>query len=228
MDLPFTIVLFVLTGVAAYLVCALNPAIIMARLVYKEDIRTKGSGNPGFTNFKRVYGNKVAWFVFALDIGKTVVVILGGILLLTAFGFDRNLVASFIGICALMGHVFPVWYRFVGGKGFLVWAVAIFFCDWKAGLVALAMMALFLFTKRYMSLAVLMFCSSGTIAIIVFAAIANIPYFWPVILIMTAGTVLVTVRHRENIVRIKNGTESKFYFKSRKDDKEAPSADKKD
>lgn len=218
---PLAVLLFVIAGIAAYLICALNPAIIMARLIYKEDIRTKGSGNPGFTNFKRVYGNKVAWFVFGLDIGKTVLVILGGILLLTFWGFDRYLVASFIGICSLFGHVFPVWYRFKGGKGFLVWAVAIFFCDWKAGLVALAMMALFLFTKRYMSLAVLMFCSSGTIAIIVFAAISHIPYFWPVILIMLAGTALVTIRHRENIVRIKNGTESKFYFKSRKNNADA-------
>jgi glycerol-3-phosphate acyltransferase PlsY len=219
MDPFLKTVLFITAGVLAYLICALNPAIIMARLVYKEDIRTKGSGNPGFTNFKRVYGNKVAWFVFALDIGKTFLVILGGILFLTAVGWDRQLVASFIGFCSLLGHVFPVWYKFAGGKGFLVWAVSIFFCDWKAGLAALAMMALFLFTKRYMSLAVLVFCNSGTLAIIVFSAIAAVPYFWPVILIMIAGTALVTVRHKENIIRIKNGTESKFYFRSRKDQK---------
>ena len=228
MDPMLKIILFILAGAAAYLICALNPAIIMARLIYKDDIRTKGSGNPGFTNFKRVYGNKVAWFVFALDIGKTFLVILCGILFLTLIGWDRQLVAAVIGFCSLLGHVYPVWYRFKGGKGFLVWAVSIFFCDWKAGFVALAVMALFLFTKRYMSLAVLCYCISGTIAITVFSAIARIPFFWPVVIIMTAGTVLVALRHRENIIRIANGTESRFYFKSRREDEAKSESDKKD
>ncbi|MBP5655843.1 MAG: glycerol-3-phosphate acyltransferase [Clostridiales bacterium] len=223
-----TAFLYIGICLAAYLICALNPAVIMARLIYHEDIRTKGSGNPGFTNFKRVYGNKVAWFVFGLDIGKTILVMVFGIMALKTANPDHQSCAAIIGFCALMGHVFPCWYKFRGGKGFLVWATAIFFCDWKAGLVALAVMAAFLFTKWYMSLATMCFCASGTIAIIAFDFIfGQDPSLIPLIaFIMLAGTAVVILRHKENIIKLRNGTESKFSFRgSKKTEEQVPSAE---
>ena len=65
---------YIISAVFAYFVSGLNPAIIMSKAIYKKDIRTCGSGNPGFTNFKRVVGNKYAWFVFVLDILKGAVI----------------------------------------------------------------------------------------------------------------------------------------------------------
>lgn len=221
--------LYIGVCLAAYLICALNPAVIMARLIYHEDIRTKGSGNPGFTNFKRVYGNKVAWFVFALDIGKTILVMVFGIMALKTAGADHQTAASIIGFFCLMGHVFPCWYKFRGGKGFLVWATTIFFCDWKAGLVALAVMAVFLFTKWYMSLATMCFCASGSVAVIVFDFLfGQDPAVIPLVaFIMLAGTAVVILRHRENIAKLRNGTESKFSFKGSKKTEDNISSAKK-
>ena len=67
------IVLFIIAAVTAFIFSGLNPAIILSKVIYHSDIREEGSKNPGFTNFRRVYGNKYAWFVFALDILKSVV-----------------------------------------------------------------------------------------------------------------------------------------------------------
>ena len=65
------IILYVVGAVCAYLVGGINPAIVMSKLIYHKDIRTLGSKNPGFTNFKRVFGGKYAWLVFALDLLKS-------------------------------------------------------------------------------------------------------------------------------------------------------------
>ena len=69
-----TVLIFVLTAVVSYFVAAVNPAILLSNLVYHRDIRKEGSGNPGFTNFHRVFGGKLSWLVFVLDIGKCVAV----------------------------------------------------------------------------------------------------------------------------------------------------------
>ena len=70
MTLPL---LYLLSGLCAYLLGGVNPAIVLSKLLYHQDIRTQGSKNPGFTNFKRVYGNRYAWFVLALDLSKTAI-----------------------------------------------------------------------------------------------------------------------------------------------------------
>ena len=73
---PETIIVFILAAIVPYLVCGLNPAIVISKLIYRQDIRELGSKNPGFTNFKRVFGGKYAWFVFLLDILKSFIVCL--------------------------------------------------------------------------------------------------------------------------------------------------------
>ena len=65
--------LFVIAAITAFVFSGINPAIILSKLIYHRDIREEGSKNPGFTNFRRVFGNRYAWFVFALDILKSVI-----------------------------------------------------------------------------------------------------------------------------------------------------------
>ena len=65
--------MYLLSGLCAYLLGGVNPAIVLSKLLYHQDIRTQGSKNPGFTNFKRVYGNRYAWFVLALDLSKAAI-----------------------------------------------------------------------------------------------------------------------------------------------------------
>ena len=114
------IILLICAAVVPYLVCGINPAILLSSLMYHKDIRTLGSKNPGFTNFKRVFGGKYAWLVFTLDIGKAALVCaLSGIAFSSQFGLFQ-LGAAYAGFFAMLGHCYPVWYGFNGGKGFLV------------------------------------------------------------------------------------------------------------
>ena len=108
---------YIISAVFAYFVSGLNPAIIMSKAIYKKDIRTCGSGNPGFTNFKRVFGNKYAWFVFVLDILKGAVISVVAGLLFRAYVGSWALGVAYAGLFAMLGHAFPLYYGFKGGKG---------------------------------------------------------------------------------------------------------------
>lgn len=200
-----------ISAVAGYLISGLNPAIIMSQAIYKRDIRNEGSGNPGFTNFKRVFGNKYAWFVFFLDLFKGAVIsVIAGLLFKAAFD-NWSLGVAYAGMFAMLGHAFPIYYGFKGGKGFLVALSTIFFIDWRAGLVAFAVMAVLLLTVKYMSLAT----NVGLLCGLFTAAIAGRDL---ATCIMYALCVFfVIARHHENIDRLINGTESKFSFGSHKE-----------
>ena len=90
-----TAFLFIAAAVCACLVTGFNPAIAFSRLIYKKDIRKEGSGNPGFTNFKRTFGNRWAWWVLTIDLLKAAVVIGIFSFLLWKEGVDFSLAAAF-------------------------------------------------------------------------------------------------------------------------------------
>ena len=100
--------LFVFSALVSYLVAGINPAILLSKMIYHQDIRTLGSKNPGFTNFKRVFGNRYAWYVFALDILKNLVLCLIFCPLFQNIMQDGALGAAYVGLCAMLGHAFPV------------------------------------------------------------------------------------------------------------------------
>ena len=135
---------YIISAVFAYFVSGLNPAIIMSKAIYKKDIRTCGSGNPGFTNFKRVFGNKYAWFVFVLDILKGAVISVVAGLLFRAYVGSWALGVAYAGLFAMLGHAFPIYYGFKGGKGFLVCLSTVWFIDWRAGAIATAVLVIML------------------------------------------------------------------------------------
>ena len=195
------------TALSAYLISGLNPAIVLSHALYHEDIRDKGSGNPGFTNFNRVYG-KTAWIVFFLDVSKGLALCLAGALLFSRQGLPFQLGASYTGFFAMLGHCYPVWYRFKGGKGFLVAVAAIFLMDWRIGLIAAAVLSAVLFTIKYMSLATMLAATACPPLFFVF----GFPSVW-VPVICTASVLLLIFRHKENIRRLRTGTEKKFSFR---------------
>ena len=203
-------VILILAGVCTYLVCSLNPAIELSKLIYHADIRSLGSCNPGFTNFKRVFGNKWAWWVLLLDLLKSAVCVGLFSFIYGRAGGETQFCAAFTGLFAMIGHAFPVWYSFSGGKGFLVYMSVIWFVDWHAGAVALAIMLTLLFTARYMSLATM-------------CAVISTPFTLVIGGYAGAGAVLmcalqaafIVVRHRGNISRLMKKEESKFYLRSK-------------
>ena len=197
---------YIISAVFAYFVSGLNPAIIMSKAIYKKDIRTCGSGNPGFTNFKRVFGNKYAWFVFVLDILKGAVISVVAGLLFRAYVGSWALGVAYAGLFAMLGHAFPIYYRFKGGKGFLVCLSTVWFIDWRAGAIATAVLVIMLPLTKYMSLSTMSALVAGAVAVAAFGGGLAVSIMYAVCVLF------VIVRHKQNIVRLVQGTESKFSF----------------
>ena len=197
---------YIISAVFAYFVSGLNPAIIMSKAIYKKDIRTCGSGNPGFTNFKRVFGNKYAWFVFVLDILKGAVISVVAGLLFRAYVGSWALGVAYAGLFAMLGHAFPIYYGFKGGKGFLVCLSTVWFIDWRAGAIATAVLVIMLPLTKYMSLSTMSALVAGAVSVAAFGGGLAVSIMYAVCVLF------VIVRHKQNIVRLVQGTESKFSF----------------
>lgn len=211
MDITF----YIACGTAAlvaYLLGGANAAIVMSKLIYGQDIREQGSGNPGFTNFKRVYGlNAAAWTVMILDILKTAVpVCVAMIVFENMFGMGQ-FGAQFTGFFGMIGHCFPVWYGFKGGKAFMAGFGTIWFVDWRMALIAMTIFLILLFTVKYMSVCS---CISSAVCPITLA-ILGVDH-WLVLVIAVMAALLVILRHWENFKKLANGTETKFSLSSKK------------
>ena len=201
------ILLYILAAICGYLIAGLNPAITLSKVIYKKDIRECGSKNPGFTNFKRTFGNKWAWWVLVLDLSKAAIVVGLFAWLMSLQGVDFQFAAAYTGIFCMLGHAFPLQYKFKGGKGFLVCLSTMYVIDWRVGLIATGIMVILLLTAKYMSL-------STTVAMLL-CPLLLIPFkaSLPVILMALACAVFMAIRHKENFKRLIQGKESKFSLK---------------
>ena len=205
------LLLLILAPIVGYVVATLNPAIILSRLVYHKDIRECRSGNPGFTNFKRTFGGKWAWWVLVLDLTKAATVALIFSLLLSKYGVDRQLAAAYTGAFCLFGHAYPFLYGFRGGKGFLVCLSTIYVIDFRVGLIATGVMCLLLLTTHYMSLSTVTALLLSPIPLYLLGA-----SLWTTLSTLALVS-FVAVRHRANFRRLISGTESRFYLGSKKE-----------
>lgn len=204
------VILYILAAVCGYVIAGMNPAIAISKAVYHKDIRECGSGNPGFTNFKRTFGNKWAWWVLVLDLSKAAVVVGLFAWLLSRQGGDFQFGAAYTGMFCILGHAFPFQFKFKGGKGFLVCLSTMYVIDWRVGLIATGIMVILLLITKYMSL-------STTVAMLL-CPILLIPFgaSVPVILMAAVCSVVVAIRHKENFLRLIQGRESKFALKGKK------------
>ncbi len=199
-----TVSIFALAAVSAYLISGINPAIILSKTIYGKDIRTVGSKNPGFTNFKRNFGMKWAIVVMILDLLKSALPsVVFGFVFAHLWG-EWHLGVTFTYLCSMLGHAFPVWYGFKGGKGFLVCLSAMWALDWRVGLIATATMMVLLLVTEYMSLSTTVAMLTCPIFLWVFGGSI------PSILLCAVSVIFMAVRHKENFVRLAKGQESKF------------------
>lgn len=205
------IITLVCIAIISYLVAGVNGAITASRIFHHQDIRELGSKNPGFTNYKRVYGNGiVTWLVMVFDILKAAVCV--GI---AAFIMERNfglwqLGAAYAGLFCMLGHCFPIWYKFKGGKAFMTGFATTWFVDWRMALIAMAVFLLVLEVCKYMSVSSCI--ASITCPITLYFLGFSSWYVWGICL---ASALLVIARHKNNFVKLANGTESKFSVKSK-------------
>lgn len=203
--------LMLVCAVAAYFIGCLNFGIIISNGKYHEDIRTKGSGNAGATNMLRTYGTKTALFTFIGDFLKAAIATALGICVLGGIG---GYTAAF---ACMLGHAFPCFYGFKGGKGVAVSAGAVFILDWRLFLILIAVFALIVWWTRFISL------GSVTVFFLFPLLLSRMNEGrMPSIVVLPAFMMaaLGIYLHRANIKRIYNGTESKVSFKKKKNEDE--------
>ena len=203
------VLIWIFVALFSYFVAAINPAILLSKMIYHQDIRNCGSGNAGFTNFKRTFGNKYAWFVFALDILKTILIgVVSSVLFGQILGM-RQIGVAYACALGMFGHAFPVFYEFKGGKGFLVCMTMLWFLDWRAGLLSTVLFVILLLTTKYMSFSTILSLLIGSVSLFFLSA----EYISAIIYLLC--TVFMLYRHKENLKRLSNGTESKFSLGSK-------------
>ena len=193
----------ILICVAAYLLGNLNGAVVISRLVAKEDVRTHGSGNAGLTNFVRNYGSATSVFVILIDVGKAVAACLVGGLLLKRYGYYTEGVALG-GLFVIFGHDFPALLGFKGGKGILSGCIIAFTIDWRIGALILGVFLLAYLLTQYVSL--------GSVLASVAFGVGFIVFHHDNLVVMLCGifmSALAVYMHRGNIVRLVKGNERK-------------------
>jgi glycerol-3-phosphate acyltransferase PlsY len=183
----------------SYLLGSVSFSIVIAKWVKGIDIRQHGSGNAGATNTLRVLGKGPGILVFVLDIAKGVAAVLIGRVL-----GENEWIPVLCGLAAIIGHNWPIWFRFKGGKGIAttvgVVATLAFLPALCAGIVAIATIAL----TRYVSLGSLLFAALTPLFISIFYF--SVPLLCASLLIC----IFAFVRHRTNIVKLFQGTENKL------------------
>ena len=217
--------LLFIAAVPAYLLGSINGAIITSKSFYRKDIRKFGSGNPGLTNFYRVFGKGGALLVVAIDVIKTIApVIFGGWLFgrytgmaiseVSLFGrhFNMSMFGQLIsGFFVMLGHCFPAYYGLKGGKAVMAIGAVMFVFDWRLALISWGAFIVVTAISRYVSLGAII----GAATIPVVQALLGLGRHWE-IAASALCAVLLIARHHQNIGRLVRGEESRFSFRRKK------------
>lgn len=195
----------IICSLIAYLIGSANTAIIISKAFYGKDIRTLESRNPGATNMTRAFGKKAGLLVFAFDFSKGIL----SVLIADIFFLFLNAPfesALFAGFFAVLGHIFPVYFGFRGGKGVATLAGAAFALMPLITLCLLALFAVILAVSRIVSLASGICAAVFPIAAYFFAPSHNNKFF----IFGCCCAALLIIRHIPNIVRLIDGKEQKI------------------
>lgn len=200
---------FIVGLVAAYLLGSISFAVVTSKVMGLDDPRTFGSKNPGATNVLRT-GNKAAALITLLgDALKGTVAVLLAYQFQDTFGFNQGEIA-FIGLAAFVGHLYPVFFKFVGGKGVATALGVLIALNWILGLATAVTWLVIAYFFRYSSLASLI---AATFAVFYTVLLFGINTQAAAILFMSG---LLVYRHRQNIANLLAGKESKIGDKSKK------------
>ena len=202
----------------AYLLGSLNSAIIISRLVYKDDIKTKGSGNAGMTNMLRSFGGRAALLTLFGDLLKTAVAVgLAGFIFgfMYAGGVSFSEACYLVGLFAVLGHIFPVFYKFKGGKGVLVTSAMALFLTPPCFLILLVIFVIIVALSKYVSLGSVSVAFLYPVVLSGYLKMFGAPTNGLMITVTIILAVTIIVCHRKNLERISNRTENKLSFKKK-------------
>lgn len=211
-----------------YLLGSINTALIVSKLFFHDDVRKYGSGNAGTTNVLRTFGKKPAIITFAGDVLKGVLSVLIACAIfghpITEYGYFHMITAAYMAaFFCIFGHIFPIFSRFRGGKGFATLAGVILVLNPFLFLILLCMYVAMVLLSHFISLSSVVAALFYPMMLSVVSSIntLHLPFGTDVLFAVAMG-VLVTWAHRSNLRRIYDGNERKFYLRSPKVVEAAP------
>ncbi len=200
-----------LAAVGGYLLGSIPFGVILTRLATGEDVRSIGSGNIGATNVLRTGRKDLALATLLLDAGKGA----AAFLIAQALFPGVPAIAAVAGGAAFLGHLFPVWLGFKGGKGVATFMGLLLAAAWPLGLMAIATWLIVAVLFRMSSFAALVAAIASPLLALLPLPLAGLPASGPVLALSVASAILIWLRHHENIARILKGTEPRIGAKKR-------------
>lgn len=212
------IIIVVCVVLSSYFIGSVSSAVIISKLMSGKDIREEGSGNAGATNMLRVHGKGAGALTLVCDILKGVIAILLSMLFdmwLKSAAPDSIFIgnlAYIAGFFAVIGHDFPIFFKFRGGKGVATSLGVVLMLNWKIGLIVLALALIIMIVSRYVSLGSIMAAVSYPILVIGFMVGSE---KWNVFYILSAVlmALVLILKHHANISRLLKGEENKLFKK---------------
>ena len=210
----------VFTIVFSYLLGSVNSAITVCRILKQDDIRKYGSKNAGLTNVLRVYGKGPAFATLLFDLAKGVIAVLvcrfivTNLLNVTLFN-NEMFIGYVAGLCVMLGHIFPVFYGFHGGKGVLIAATTLLAIDPLTCVFALSVFIIVVAITKYVSVGSICAGYAYPLFTVITQLLRDINGVWLNTFMALVIGVLITYMHRTNIERLKAGTENKLSLKSK-------------
>ena len=204
----------VIIAIVAYLIGSINFSVILSKKMAGFDVREKGSGNAGTTNMLRSVGKKAAAITLVCDVLKGVVAVLIALIIgAIVQSADKSLLVQIAGILVVVGHTFPIFFEFKGGKGVATSLGILLISNWQIGLICLVFALVLIALTRMVSL--------GAVGAAVLFPVLTL--FIHNHYLVTDGSgylvysillaIIVIFNHRENIQRILSGNENKISFK---------------
>jgi glycerol-3-phosphate acyltransferase PlsY len=206
----FQLIIHILFGVIAYLIGSVQFGIISGRLIKGIDIREHGSKSSGATNVGRTLGVKIATVVALLDIGKGFLIVLSLTNILKFFNYENSFSIIIFGTLVILGHCWPIFYKFKGGKGVLTSLGVYFLVNPLLSMIALITFIIILTISKYVSLGSMIGATVALIYVII-SVLSSFGNSTSTDLLFTLFIFCVIFyRHKENIQRLLKGKESKI------------------
>ena len=211
-EFPYVILVYLTSALIAYLIGSFNMAIIISKFHKSSDIRDHGSGNAGMTNMLRIFGKRAATWTFIGDFAK------GAIVVFIAREIGRDLhmnldIAYIAALFVMIGHIYPVYFKFRGGKGIATALGAMFVLNWIAFITIAIGIAPMVFIIKIVSAVCLCGTSLYPVLNFVILFLQGKSFFGEVVpytVMSLLMALLIFYAHRENIRRLRSGTEPSF------------------
>lgn len=204
---------FVLSAVIAYLLGSISFSVVITKKFAGTDVRKQGSGNAGATNVLRTAGKLPGILTFLFDFLKCVIAILLAMLVAKLFALSGSYlqyIKYVAGIFCMVGHIFPLYFGFKGGKGVTVAAAAVLMLDWRCFIIGIGVFIIMVLITRIVSLSSLLASVSVPVSMLILRLVCRQDNVAANVLLVSVIVVIIFIKHNANIARLLKGTEPRI------------------